>query len=1370
MATSTKRTSGKIAREVLRKKNNGAKGGLLIGPSHTEGGIPVKNKSTGEDLEVEGGEIVINKKDVADPRLKEFEGKMMTNKEILSAINEPNGVAFAKGGSIPKIIKCSGKMYMYGGKLTSDYDIVSSCGCKHGKQKMEKGGQVDKKLRTINNEFNDRLKDMLSGNNKNYKPLYFGHPSAILASCGFPDLPIEMSIDRLNEKINQKNHIFSLVEIVNLPEHIANPIAVFQSETAGNNKVILTELGSKGHNIVVAIEINKSIHNKLFVNSIRSVYPKDNVKHVLKWIVEYGLMEYVQKEKFLNWLDKQLPIAADFTRLIKETTNIVNSFENPKINPKFQSGGTVKKGKQQSNSAEVAPLQIDSELNIQNSLISEINKLLDSSDNILVTQYKGHPEELLAFIQEQSTGMYHDRSGVHTAHDTNGLKIFQSMERIAGAAITLRAIEQIPDDQKEMILTAWKGKAMDPRVRKTLQGKKVMTNAGETHQNDQFLIQHKIYMDNLNIQIAEQEQKLVQAKQFALVFAQNTVQRYYFEKTEIIRIVAMISGYEKDIIEYHHTLASIAQQFSDDAVKLAEEINKHKHSFSTRSMSYGSADHIDTSDDKFCDEVSRCIETVKGINSKESDLWGSIIELNLFITSRLESFVRICHDLKLVKENILMPLGISETDINITGENYTSVIEKINSTISELETQKEGLQEFGNGGKIADQYQGKTPAEIWGLLTHDQKDHFLKDHHLSPRIKALGLTATEYADLPAKYFSDLPDAIQTEFTLHVQDGQYADGGQIQESIVSGHNLVIERTNDPIEGLYGTIRTIPENYYVATIINENGDLEFHELEENTKDIDKNKVSQFYAEGKIPEKKTRYGNGGSITTNHFYDNRSGSYNAEYWADTNAKGKWTVFSKSDKWKIRDEFEEFGLPDQESAIYQAKVMSGEIKEYAKGGIVKLPESVFYVKIEPLRKGDESVYTRILPDKAGEFIAGYVVYKDVSSTKQAGYLSKDELEMRLENKEYEIVDKPKRSHGYYMEHGGKINKSQEYTIVTPDGGYWHGEDHEPTTISQNANPTNWGTKEQATEEMQRAISFCKKAGYYTESLDYKVEDFSLATYNDQEEYASGGRIGNFHQLPAHIKKEINRVTSTVPLIVKRGMLNPITDIGQLTVDQKKELNKYVKKGILDKGKGGPYPKLKTVYALHGFDFQKDREIQIKQMFEEIEHIEPGTIKIMAKGGTIDSDTILLPRIIAEGAAWDAFEKDKSLKKATPEKLYNMQLQIVPILEQRANVLYQSNEEFRKKVNAKGEKGRDYLWALMEHWAKAWLNNPDSLKERGIPIPSKQPKMAIVKKRNSADILKEMKGGGTIKTQKSVSDADTKQDQVQYKKQISGSK
>jgi hypothetical protein len=97
------------------------KGGFFQGKSHAEGGIKAINKDTGQIIEVEGNEVIINKKSVADPRKREFEGEMLTNKEILSRINESGGgVSFEKGG---ELCLC-GKQYKYGGETVDDYTIA----------------------------------------------------------------------------------------------------------------------------------------------------------------------------------------------------------------------------------------------------------------------------------------------------------------------------------------------------------------------------------------------------------------------------------------------------------------------------------------------------------------------------------------------------------------------------------------------------------------------------------------------------------------------------------------------------------------------------------------------------------------------------------------------------------------------------------------------------------------------------------------------------------------------------------------------------------------------------------------------------------------------------------------------------------------------------------------------------------------------------------------------------------------------------------------------------------------------------------------------------------------------------------------------
>jgi 8-oxo-dGTP pyrophosphatase MutT (NUDIX family)/ribosomal protein S18 acetylase RimI-like enzyme len=108
------------------KKNLGSTGGYLVGKRHSEGGIKAINKSTEQPIEMEGGEVVITRNAVSDDTKREFNGKMMTNREILSAINvSGGGVSFADGGEI-KECNCTGRHYKYGGNLMRDYEIVES--------------------------------------------------------------------------------------------------------------------------------------------------------------------------------------------------------------------------------------------------------------------------------------------------------------------------------------------------------------------------------------------------------------------------------------------------------------------------------------------------------------------------------------------------------------------------------------------------------------------------------------------------------------------------------------------------------------------------------------------------------------------------------------------------------------------------------------------------------------------------------------------------------------------------------------------------------------------------------------------------------------------------------------------------------------------------------------------------------------------------------------------------------------------------------------------------------------------------------------------------------------------------------------------
>ncbi len=108
------------------RSNDGKKGGYFDGRSHADGGIKAINVDTGQLIEVEGEEVIITKRAVNDNEKREFEGEMLTNREILSKINQSGGgVAFAKGGELDvPACGCTGRKYKYGGKVLQDYMII----------------------------------------------------------------------------------------------------------------------------------------------------------------------------------------------------------------------------------------------------------------------------------------------------------------------------------------------------------------------------------------------------------------------------------------------------------------------------------------------------------------------------------------------------------------------------------------------------------------------------------------------------------------------------------------------------------------------------------------------------------------------------------------------------------------------------------------------------------------------------------------------------------------------------------------------------------------------------------------------------------------------------------------------------------------------------------------------------------------------------------------------------------------------------------------------------------------------------------------------------------------------------------------------
>ena len=231
-------------------------------------------------------------------------------------------------------------------------------------QKGDEGLSLQETSDAINARFNEELKKQIEGTLPKGHIYSLGMPSNALRSAGVPNLPIELTARRLATKASQEyhsEHPFELSDIQNLPQAIAHPIAVFDSSTRSDSTVVLTELqDSRGVNFVVALRVVKSSASRsleIDVNGIRSIYPKDRVTSILKWITS-GKMLWVDKKKALSWITTQLPNAGYDSnateslqdsegRLDKQRSNSADV-----IKPKLQaSDGEA--NKQRSNSAEV---------------------------------------------------------------------------------------------------------------------------------------------------------------------------------------------------------------------------------------------------------------------------------------------------------------------------------------------------------------------------------------------------------------------------------------------------------------------------------------------------------------------------------------------------------------------------------------------------------------------------------------------------------------------------------------------------------------------------------------------------------------------------------------------------------------------------------------------------------------------------------------------------------------------------------------------------------------------------------------------------------------------------------------------------------
>ena len=274
-----------------------------------------------------------------------------TSQEAKSPAQRSNSISLAK------LLQGAEFSYESGNSLL--YEMTGSDTLDDGVRYRSEGD-----LDGVNTQFNAELKAQIEGTLPTGHVYSLGMPSKALRSAGVPNLPIELTARRLATKASQayhSDHPFELSDIQDLPKAIAHPIAVFDSSTREDSTVVLTELqDSRGVNFVVALRVVRSSVTRsleIDINDIRSIYPKDRVTSILKWITS-GKMLWVDKKKALSWITTQLPNAGYDSNATESLQDSEGRLDKQRSNsadvtkPKLQaSDGEA--NKQRSNSAEV---------------------------------------------------------------------------------------------------------------------------------------------------------------------------------------------------------------------------------------------------------------------------------------------------------------------------------------------------------------------------------------------------------------------------------------------------------------------------------------------------------------------------------------------------------------------------------------------------------------------------------------------------------------------------------------------------------------------------------------------------------------------------------------------------------------------------------------------------------------------------------------------------------------------------------------------------------------------------------------------------------------------------------------------------------
>lgn len=120
---------------------------------------------------------------------------------------------------------------------------------------------------------------------------------------------------------------------------------------------------------------------------------------------------------------------------------------------------------------------------------------------------------------------------------------------------------------------------------------------------------------------------------------------------------------------------------------------------------------------------------------------------------------------------------------------------------------------YADGGKIKNQYEGRTPEDIWNNLSKEQRSHFIYDH--VDQIEMF--RGEEYGELSSKEiikaynsdYKDLDKNIRNRFDNHTREGEYRLGGEIK--VVEGDMIKSKNVKGKVYESSGTMFKLEDEY-------------------------------------------------------------------------------------------------------------------------------------------------------------------------------------------------------------------------------------------------------------------------------------------------------------------------------------------------------------------------------------------------------------------------------------------------------------------------------------------------------------------------------------------------------------------------------